>query len=168
MNGAVLTAHMIDLCLGWRKWQDKKIVESDIGFVRNGFVPKQRNDLDSFDENEWPLNQNGEHSDPWVWGYYLRFADENGAAYVWTASSAGARGAIGDLSKKFAKTRANPIVKLSSGSYKHSTYGKVLIPALEVVGWDEGGALPRPSPALTAPATTAAGAPAFDDSDIPF
>jgi hypothetical protein len=159
MNDAVLTAHMIDLCHGWRKWVNAKIVETDIGFVRSGFVPKQRNDLDAFDEGEWPKNQNGEPADPWVWAYYLRFSDENGAAYIWAASSTGARGAIGDLSKKFARKRANPIVKLASGSYRHAQYGKVLIPVLDVVGWDESDA---GTPALAAPA-----APAFAD-DIPF
>jgi hypothetical protein len=162
MNGAILTAHMSDLCHGWRKWVNAKIVESDIGFIRTGFVPKQRNDLDSFDESEWALNQNGERSDPWVWSYYLRFADENGAAYVWTASSVGARGAIGDLSKKFAKKRANPIVKLGSSSYKHLKYGKVMVPALEVVGWDEdGGAVP----ALIAPSAPPSN---FDEDSVPF
>jgi hypothetical protein len=173
MNGAVLTANVIDLCHGWRKWVNAKIVDSDIGFVRNNFVPKQRNDLDAFDENEWPVGQDGKRSDPWVWGYYLRLEDENGAAYIWTASSVGARGAIGDLSKKFARKRANPIIKLGSGSYKHATYGKVLIPALDVVGWDEvdGGAPALPAPAAPShrgfvPAAEVVSL--IDDSEIPF
>ena len=65
MDGATLTANMIDLCHGWRKWVDKKIVGTDIGFVRNKFIAKQRNDLDDHDETKWPTNQNGEPSDPW-------------------------------------------------------------------------------------------------------
>jgi hypothetical protein len=160
MNGTVLTANMIDLCHGWRKWVNAKIVESDIGFIRDGFVPKQRNDLDSFDENERAFNQNGERSDPWVWSYFLRLTDENGTAYVWTAGSVGARGAIGTLSKAFAAKRLNPIIKLRSSSYKHAKFGKVNIPTLEVIGWEDGGAVP----ALTAPPA----APVDFEDSIPF
>ena len=99
--------------------------------------------------------------------------------YVWTASSAGARGAIGDLAKKFAKKRVNPIVKLSTGSYKHAQYGKVQVPVLEIVGWEapESTPLPpvpgpsSPKPSLAGPAGGAGPqAAVFEEIDdsIPF
>jgi hypothetical protein len=163
MNGAVLTAQMFDLCHGWRKWVNLKIVDSDIGFIRTGFVPKQRNDLDALDESEWSIGPDGKPSDPWNWAYYLRLVDENGGAFVWTASSVGARGAIGDLAKQFARKNRNPIVRLDSGSYKHAQYGKVFVPVLAVVSWEDeeaGGA-----PALAAPIAPPT---QFDGDDIPF
>jgi hypothetical protein len=172
INGVILTANMIDLCHGWRKWVDKKIVATDIGFVRDNFVPKQRNDLDDLDETKWPVSQNGEPSDPWSWAYYLRLTDDDGSTYVWAASSAGARGAIGDLANKFSRKRVNPIVKLSSGSYKHAQFGKVLVPVLEIVGWDEGRPpFAPPAPVTPLPSPEPAGMraiPDFADSDIPF
>jgi hypothetical protein len=162
MNGAILTAQMIDLCHGWRKWVNLKIVDSDIGFIRNGFVPKQRNDLDAFDEKEWAAGPDGKPADPWSWSYYLRLVDENGGAFVWTASSHGARGAIGDLAKQFARKNRNPIVRLDADSYRHAQYGKVMVPVLAVVEWDEADV---EMPALAAPASPPAN---FDDDGVPF
>jgi hypothetical protein len=171
MNGVVLTADMIDLCHGWRKWADKKIVASDIGFVRTGFVPKQRNDLDDFDETKWPVSPDGKPSDPWQWAYYLRLTDADGSTYVWTANSTGARGCVGDLAKKFARKRAaNPIVRLDSSSYRHPQYGKVYVPVLEDVGWEESApplASGTASPLLPSTETRPALAEQIDD-DIPF
>jgi hypothetical protein len=149
MDGNILTANMIDLCHGWRKWVDKKIVATDIGFIRNKFVPKQRNELDDHDETKWSVDRDGKPQDPWSWGYYLQLMDEEGSTFVWTASSAGARGAIGDLAKKYAKKRVNPIVKLSSSSYRHPQYGKVFVPVLEVEGWEEA----APPPLASGPAS---------------
>jgi hypothetical protein len=173
MDGDALTANMIDLCHGWRKWVDKKIVATDIGFVRSKFVPKQRNELDDHDETKWTVDLDGKPQDPWSLGYYMQLKDEDGSTFVWTASSAGARGAIGDLAKKYAKKRVNPIVKLSSSSYRHAQYGKVLVPVLEAIGWEtpESPPLPTvPAPSSPKPALAAlAGAIGEEiDDSIPF
>jgi hypothetical protein len=135
LDGAVVLADMENLSIGWRKWKDAKIVDMDIGFVRDNFVPKQREELDDNDQSSWPRNSRGEPNDPWQFGFYLRMTDEDGNVYAWTAASSGARRAIGDLSRQFLRKRVNPHVELGAGSYRHREFGKINVPELKVVGW---------------------------------
>jgi hypothetical protein len=71
MNGAVMRADMANLIVGWRKWSDNKIVGHNIGYVAEGFIPKDRKELDDQDEAKWPKNKKNEPQDPWQHGYYL-------------------------------------------------------------------------------------------------
>jgi hypothetical protein len=172
-TGATMVADVPDLAVGSRKWKDSKIVDMDVGFVRDNFRPKERSELDDNDPASWPKNTRGEPNDPWQYAFYLRLTDEDGTLYTWTASSKGAMRAINDLCRQYLRKRVNPIVELGSSSYKHREYGKINSPVLKIVGWadDE-----PDKPALPAPQPTPKSAPdqrpfapieAIDDS-IPF
>jgi hypothetical protein len=179
-NDEIMTADMVNLMKGSRKWKDNKIVDTDIGYVAESFAPKERNDLGDLDEADWPKNKQGEPVDPWEYGYFIRLADESGRVYAWSAISAGAKRAIGDLSRQFSRKRRNPLVKLTGDSYRHPTYGKVIVPVLEVVGWTDDVAptaatLPPPGANIAAfpdrargSATITSGRNAVIDDDIPF
>jgi hypothetical protein len=164
LDGCKMLADMDNLAVGWRKWKDSKIVANDVGFVRDNFIPKERNELDEVNEATWPKNNSGLPNDPWQWAYYLRFIDEDGNIYMWTASSSGARRCIGELSRQYRRKLTNPIVELSAGSYKHRQYGKINTPVLKVVDWSDD------TPALTdaRPKPGAAPAPVDLDDSIPF
>jgi hypothetical protein len=126
----------------------------------------------------WVLSN--EPQDPWQHGYYLRLSDEDDQVYTWSATSTGAKRAIGDLSRQAARKRRDPIVKLMSDSYKHSDFGKVDIPVLKVASWAEdsapptAGTLPPPSanvaafPAREPGSVTITSGRALRDDDIPF
>jgi hypothetical protein len=162
-DGATMLVDLAGLMVGWRKWRDAKIVASDIGYVASGFQPKSRAELDDVEESSWPKNSRSEASDPWQYGYFVRMSDEDGGVYVWTAASAGAKRAIGTLCGQFARKRVNPIVKLSASSYRHQAYGKINVPALQVVAWSD--AEPD-KPALTDKRRNPT--PADLDDSIPF
>ena len=136
MSGQTLLADVVHLVVGWRKWVDSKVTETDIGFVAEGFFPKSREELDDNDERNWPLNKSGQRQDPWQFGYTLRLTSSDGQSYIYHATSYGAKGAIGDLCSAFARKRVNPYVILSSSSYRHKAYGKMFNPLLTVVGWE--------------------------------
>src|SRR5262245_61913027 len=70
-DGRVLAADMPGLMLGWRKWENRKIVNAAIGFVADNFRPPQRNDLGDLDESLWERDANGAPRDPWSFGFYL-------------------------------------------------------------------------------------------------
>jgi hypothetical protein len=136
-----------------------------MGFVSGGFRPKAREELDDTDETAWPKNSRGETSDPWQSGYYIRLSGEDGQVYTWAATSAGAKRAIGDLCREFARKRTNPFVKLSASFYRHREYGKINTPELKVVGWDAG----QPSaPSLPAAREAKPALAERIDDDIPF
>lgn len=153
---------MENLAVGWRKWRDAKIVGVDVGYACDNFVPKKREELDDTDEASWPKNSRGEANDPWQFGYYLRLTDDDGNIYSWTAASSGARRAIGDLSRQYLRKRANPLVKLGAGSYRHREFGKINTPELKVVGWADD------KPALVANKLSPASLSAPIDDEVPF
>jgi hypothetical protein len=162
ITNSIVLADMFGLRVGFLKWKDAKPVDQKVGRVLDGFEAR-REDLDELDESAWPLGQDGKPQDPWQFGYFLRVENvEDGTSYLWTASSFGARKAIGDISRKFARKRQNPIVRLTASSYKHRNpaFGRIFEPVLEVVEWDETSA----APALAAPAPKAF----VDDEAVPF
>ena len=159
-DGEKMLADVADLTVGWRKWMDGRIVDANIGFVSAGFQPKAREELDDVDETSWPKNSRGESNDPWQFGYYIQLFDEDGQAFTWSATSAGAKRAVGNICRQFAKKKINPIVKLGASSYRHNEYGKINTPELAVVGWSDEEP-PKPALTVTKPAVE------LDDS-IPF
>jgi hypothetical protein len=155
LNGATMVADVTDLAHGFRKWENKQIVDSRVGLVAAGFVPPRREELGDDDSSLWPMGPDGSRVDPWAFGYFLRLTAEDGTSYVWTAGSAGARRAVGDLIRAFSRRRRNPNVTLESDSYKHGQFGRVSVPLLKIIGWAEDEpALPAPTsrtPALSGP-----------------
>jgi hypothetical protein len=169
LNGATMLADVAGLMIGWRKWVDSKIVDANIGYVADGFVPKNRKELGDLDAAEWPTNKSGERPDPWQYGLFLRLAADDGQVYTWSATSSGAKRAVGDLTRQVIRKRLNPLVRLATSNYRHRVYGKVVVPSLEVVGWaDPDTALAPPTQAEPVAALSAQKQPVDLDDDLPF
>jgi hypothetical protein len=142
-GGKVLIADLDNVMIGWRRWWDKKITDQVVGLVAESFRPPQRNALGDLDEAAWERDNNGNAKDPWSFGFYMRLVDPENAdeAYAWAATSFGAKKAIADLIRAFTKqrkkepTRCVPVVKLNGDHYRHKDYGRVDVPALEIVDW---------------------------------
>jgi hypothetical protein len=142
MDGKELVADLTNLMIGCRRWENKKITDQHAGLVADGYRPPQRNDLGDLDESKWEVDANGKRKDRWVYGFYLQLVDPvTGEAYVWTASSHGAKQEIGNFVRAFTKQRKKnpaytvPVVKLASDYYRHKDYGRVDVPKLEIVDW---------------------------------
>jgi hypothetical protein len=86
------------------------------------------------------------------------------------ASSYGAQKAIKKLIGEFMRRGgvANPIVELGLESYQHDTYGRVYVPKLTVVGWDEAAPLALPSAAPAPKPAPADAVVSLIDDGIPF
>ena len=145
-DGMTLIADVQGIMVGWRCWKDRKIVDAAVGFVAENFKPPQRNDLGDLDESAWERDANGNPKDPWVFGFYIRLTDDDGEAYVYSATSNGARRAVFDLIKEFTKRRKKdpahcvPVVRLMADSYRHKDYGRIDTPKLAVIDWHDSGA----------------------------
>jgi hypothetical protein len=140
MNTKQVTVDVEQMLTGWRKWMDGKIVDIDLGRVADGHVPKMRRDLGDTDPANWPLDGKGDRSDPWQFCHIVRAVDDEGATFIWAATSEGAKRALGTLARSYASRRKRgqagmPIVVLEADSYRHSKFGKVDIPVLRVLGW---------------------------------
>ena len=89
--------------------------------------------------------ENGDRPCPWKdqIAIDVKFVDgkHKGTQVVFKASSVGglnaARGVLDAILAKLEEDTefVCPIIKLSSDSYKHNTYGKTYVPVMEVVGW---------------------------------
>jgi hypothetical protein len=91
MSGETLLADVVHLVVGWRKWVDAKVTDTDMGFVAEGFVPKSREELGDTDAKSWPLNKSGQPQDPWQLGYTLRLTSSDGRAICTTPRVTAAR-----------------------------------------------------------------------------
>jgi hypothetical protein len=145
-DGLELIADVPSLMVGWRKWVDKKIVNTALGHVAENFRAPSRNDLGDLDESQWERDANGQPKDPWSFGFYLRLVDpKDEESYQYAAMSNGARRAVADLIKTFTKQRKKdaahclPVVRLAADFYKHKDYGRIDTPKLAIVGWHDSG-----------------------------
>jgi hypothetical protein len=155
VDGRLLVADLENLMVGWRRWFDKRITDQVVGVVAEGFKPPQRNDLADLDDQKWERDAAGKPVDPWQFGFYLRLVDESDDAksFAWSATSSGGRKAVGQLVTEFVRRRkkhpnaCTPLVKLSTDFYRHRDYGRVDVPLLEIVGWQETETAPVALPA---------------------
>jgi hypothetical protein len=161
VGGKLLIADLENLMTGWRRWWDKKITDQVVGMVADNFKPPQRNDLGDLENHDWERDSAGKPSDPWQFGFFLRLLDpDSDEAFAWSATSNGARRAMGDLVNAFAKRRrknpesCTPLVRLACDYYKHKDYGRVDVPKFEIVEWrasDSAPSLPAPDGSDDAP-----------------
>jgi hypothetical protein len=168
VGSKILIADLENLMTGWRRWWDKRITDQVVGLVVDNFKPPQRNDLGDSDERDWERDSAGKPSDPWQFGFFLRLVDpDSEEAFAWSATSNGARRAMGDLVNAFAKRRRKnpesciPLVRLASDYYKHKDFGRVDVPKFEIVEWHATDAAP------SLPATDGSDDGVMNDS-IPF
>lgn len=151
---------MNDLQIGWTKWVDNKPAAQHMGKLAEGFAPRKREDLGDQDQSFWDVDTGGNPRDPWQFTNTLllrnpgKTGSDEADLFTFSTSSRGGINAVGDLCSTFArmlkeKGPGNPIIELSSSSYKHSNpeYGRIKKPEFKVVGWEPIAA----QPALEAP-----------------
>jgi hypothetical protein len=130
---------------GWVRWRDFKPVEHAMICVGNRLLPPRRHELGDNDRETWEIDDRGQRKDPWQLTSYLpMITADNGEVFTFTASSKGALGTLGRLSRTYAAHRRPlpaelPVVSLSSDGYQHPNraYGWISTPLLAVTGWAE-------------------------------
>jgi hypothetical protein len=139
MGDKELIAHVDQLMYGWTKWEDKKPVDYDVGFVRDRYRPPPRRQLGDDDPDKWERER-----DPWQRSYFLPLTDPtNGDFYVWSTASDGGKEALADLQDAYADNRELhpkdahqlPVICLSGDHYNHPDHGRVETPLLDIVRW---------------------------------
>jgi hypothetical protein len=62
---------------------------------------------------------------------------DTGELLTFVTGSQGGNSAIGKLTRQFVRNVRNglPVVRLSTGFYKHKTFGRVEVPEFPVTGW---------------------------------
>lgn len=146
--GTKLAANMMEMSIGWIRWEDKKPVERRMGLLSQGFKPETRPALGFTDQSEWEVDKDSKPQDPWSFTNELPVADiETGEQMVISMSSKGGIGAIGNLCKAYGKERGAkgdlvPVIELDRDSYKHKEYGKTYVPVMKLADWIENGLVP--------------------------
>ena len=116
--------------LGWQLWSDERVVDYVMGELVKGFQPPKREEL-SFPPDvktgknaEWPLDDNGNPSDPWRYTVQVLMKDMDGELYTFAIGSKGGRSAIGKLCLAWSQKMREgfnvyPVVELQADTYKH-------------------------------------------------
>jgi hypothetical protein len=172
--GTRLVANMPGFRRGWRRWQDKKVVE-DLTSLLTEMQPQQRRaELGDTDESLWDRSPEGKPVDPWVLTDIIEFADpRTGKIYIFGTGAVTYKRALGKLCTAYSQHNRMqpgmlPIIELQRDSYNHSIFGKTYIPDFKVVGWTDENApsvdsdadddipfdAPAAKPAITAPAAS--------------
>jgi hypothetical protein len=139
--GIRFVANLEEYHRGWVRWWDGKPTEHRIGRVVDRHRVPPREELGELDESKWETEPNGLRRDPWTRTVYLALRDiSNDEVICFTSSSDGGRKAVAKLADRYDRFRHRfkakmPVVCLGSGSYQHSTYGKILKPVFRIVGW---------------------------------
>jgi hypothetical protein len=128
---------------GWQKWEGNKPTESRMGLVSEGYQPSLREDLGDLDKAQWEeIGDPPQRRDPWQETYMCLMLDrKTEQVYTFSTSSKSGRTAIGEVSGAYGDRIQDgedademPIVSLESSSYKHSVYGKIMIPVFRITG----------------------------------
>ena len=64
-------SNMREIAIGWVKVVDSRIVDRQIGWVKDGYERPPREELDDRDDRRWPFNNRDEQEDPWKMTSYL-------------------------------------------------------------------------------------------------
>jgi hypothetical protein len=171
--GSEYLAHAASWVKAWIKFADGKVVDRKLYRVALGERPPQREELDSLDENEWPIGRDGKRIDPWVFQYLLPLENmTSGDVVVFVTGSIGGRQAVSDLCKAYANRKLSgkdgqPVIQLAVGEMPTKNFGKVPRPLLEIVAWDNAeSAFPEASLAAAIPVQPRTKKAA--DDEIPF
>ena len=175
--GTRLAANMTGLRVGWRKWWAAQVVDDRTSLLVEQVPSEPRAALGDMDQEMWELSPEGKPRDPWVMTHMIELVDvKAGTAYLYTTSSKGGQGCIGNLCEAYSKLGRQrpagytPIVENDNDFYTHSQYGKTYVPVLTIVGWlDEKGELAADAAAQSEPTPVppAAAKPAIPDKKVP-
>ncbi|MGA2314144.1 MAG: hypothetical protein ABSF87_17585 [Xanthobacteraceae bacterium] len=153
-----------------------KLLEKKHYRVARGEKAPEREDLDEWpDQTNWPKDDDGEPTDPWVLFYLIPFEIlDSGELIIFQTRSGGGRRAVADLAKEWTRHAiknggGQPIVALGETTFPSKKYGKVRRPLFTVVDWDDA-AVSNASPVNDVPPDEEL--PAADDGDfddrVPF
>lgn len=169
-RGTRLVANVLELKVGWQRWEGGKPTDTNMGRVMDAFVPPVRASLGDNDKEMWEIDPGtGQPRDPWQLTNTLILKAEKGdELYTFSTSSKGGIGAIGKLAGEFGKhMRARPselpIIALEVDSYAHpnKALGRIKTPVLKLVGWTDKASFEE---ALAADEAAAAGEAEGDDT----
>jgi hypothetical protein len=138
---ARFVANMHEYYRGWVRWWDGKPTDHLIGRVVDRHHVPAREELGELDESKWEAEPNGLRRDPWARTCYLAMRDlSNDEIICFTSSSDGGRKGVAKLTDVYDRLRHRhkakmPVVALTSESYHHKVYGKILKPVFRVVDW---------------------------------
>jgi hypothetical protein len=156
--------NLAGLAVGRVKIVDGKIVDREIGLVRDGYQRKPREELDDYDESCWRTDKRGKRTDPWLNTTYVPMRClEDGEPVVYGPFSDSARNAIKQFVKTCRRTDLDgkdPIVLLRSTNFKNTHGGVTYKPHFEIVGDDywEPGIPASPMTPIAVPAVAPAAA----------
>jgi hypothetical protein len=122
----------------WVRWESGKPAEYRMR--ESGRRLPDREELGHNDESQWDKDLSGEPQDPWRNTRLVYLVDPNtAAAFTFSTSSWGGRGAVSDLGDQIARMRsvhadAVPIVELRSAEMP-TKYGRKSKPMFKIVEW---------------------------------
>ena len=127
---------------GLVKWQGGAIVDAKMGLVREGFMMPHRYSLGDLDEDQWEKGPDGEVRDPWTQSYLVQLIELSPphGTLTFSGGSYGAKLACQDICKVYseqgpAQPDIYPVVELGTKSRASKSYGKIVGPWFDVVGW---------------------------------
>lgn len=120
----------------FERWENKKPVEYIVEAAGTPRLPL-REEISHTNKDLWPRDEkDGTPKDPWQLVYYAglrRVGDDE--LIMFSSSSYGGKAELAHLAKYSKKHPGYwPRVRLSKDDYKHTTYGKIFTPRLEIVG----------------------------------
>ena len=122
----------------WVRWEDKKPAEYRMR--ESGRRLPDREELGHNDESQWDKDLSGEPQDPWRNTRLVYLVNPStAAAFTFSTSSWGGRGAVSDLGDQIARMRsvhadAVPIVELRAAEMP-TKYGRKSKPVFKIVEW---------------------------------
>jgi hypothetical protein len=122
----------------WVRWRDGKPAEYRMR--EPGRRLPDRDELGDDDESQWDKDLSGEPQDPWRNTRLVYLVDPtSAAAFTFSTSSWGGRGAVSDLGDQIARMRsvhadAVPIVELRAAEMP-TKYGRKSKPMFKIVEW---------------------------------
>ena len=135
--GTPYVAKWRDHLIGMQRWEDKKPVESRMGFLHEGFVIPDRSTLGFLDESKWEKDQNGNPRDCWQRSESIPFIDAAGEEYLFVTRSWGGHCALVKLQKacRLGADGRDPLIELATENHKNTFGGVNPRPVFRVIGW---------------------------------
>jgi hypothetical protein len=144
MLGTMATAIVPSCKVGWQNFENGNSIF--VPAVHQLKLPSRRA-LGDNDPATWTLDDAGHEKDPWQFTRTVSLALSGAGSLIlctFTTQSTGGKRAIIKLCKEYGKGISGkeagklPVIELGKDSYQHEnkTYGRIIIPLLEIVGWE--------------------------------
>jgi hypothetical protein len=127
---------------GWLKWHGGRVVEAEMGFVKDNFPVRHRYSLPDQDESQWEKLSDGKGRDPWAQSYRVLLIEVSPphGDVTFSGSSQGTAIALREICRVYSAEAALhpgafPVVKLTRKTRPHKQYGTIPGPWFTVEGW---------------------------------